>query len=91
MLDRAGNANRDIDFRSDNLAGLANLIIIGDIARVHRSARRADSGTQLVRQREDDLLEGFGVLERTTTRDDDLGRGQFRTFQLGDFCADEAG
>ena len=48
MLDRAGNADRDIDFWSDDLAGLADLIVIGHIARIDRSARCTDGGTQLV-------------------------------------------
>src|SRR4051812_46121196 len=34
MLDRARNADRDIDFGGDDLAGLADLIIVGGIARI---------------------------------------------------------
>src|SRR5436853_2330297 len=34
VLDRAGNADRDIDFGRDDLAGLADLIVVGGIARV---------------------------------------------------------
>ena len=41
MLDRAGNADRDIDLRSDDLARLADLIIVWGIARVDRGAARA--------------------------------------------------
>src|SRR5436853_2781529 len=42
MLDRAGNADRDIDFRSDDLAGLADLVIVGRIAGVDRGPAGAD-------------------------------------------------
>jgi hypothetical protein len=58
VLDRTRDADRDIDFGGDDLAGLADLIVVGDIARIDRSARRADGGAELVGQREDDLLEG---------------------------------
>src|SRR3546814_5062731 len=34
VLDRARNADRDIDFRGDDLARLADLVIVGDIARI---------------------------------------------------------
>jgi curli biogenesis system outer membrane secretion channel CsgG len=56
VLDRARDADRDVDFGGDDLAGLADLIVVGDIARIDRGARCADGGAQLVGQREDGLL-----------------------------------
>ena len=59
VLDRARNADGNIDFRSDDLAGLADLVVVGDIARIDRRAARADPGAELVGERGDDLFEGF--------------------------------
>src|SRR3546814_7760859 len=42
VLDRARNADREIDLRGNDLAGLADLIIVGDIARVDRGARSTE-------------------------------------------------
>jgi hypothetical protein len=90
VLDRTRNADRDIDFGGDDLAGLADLIVVGDIARIDGGARRTDGGTQLVRQRENGGFKGRPVLQRATTRNDDLGAGQFGAFKLDDFGADKA-
>ena len=38
MLNGPGNANRNIKVRRDDLAGLANLIIIGNETGIYRSA-----------------------------------------------------
>jgi len=38
MLDRSRNADRDIDVRRDDLAGLASLIIVRTVACVYRCA-----------------------------------------------------
>lgn len=62
-LHRTRDADRDVDFRSDDLAGLAiYLVVVRHVARVDRGAG-ADARVQLVGQREDDLLEGFRVLQ----------------------------
>src|SRR5690606_17567271 len=90
VLDRARDADRDIDLRGDDLAGLADLIVVGDIARVHRRAARADARAELVGERFDDRVEILAVLERAAARDDDLGRGQLGPLGFGDFRADEA-
>ena len=50
MLDRAGDADRDVDFGSDDLAGLADLIVVRRIARVDCCAARTDAGAELVRE-----------------------------------------
>ncbi len=74
MLDRAGDADGDIDFGGDDLAGLADLIVVGDIACVDRRAACADACAELVRQREDGRGECVGIFQCATARDDDLGR-----------------
>ena len=38
MLDRAGNADGDVEFGRDNFAGLADLIIVGHKTRIDRRA-----------------------------------------------------
>src|SRR5688500_11266276 len=44
VLDRAGNADRNIDFGCDNLAGLADLVIVGGIAGIDRGPACTDRG-----------------------------------------------
>ena len=90
VLDGAGDADGDVDFGGDDLAGLAHLVVVGHIARVHRRAARPHARAQLVRQRHDRRREGLRVLQRAPARDDDLGRGQFGTLALGDLRTDEA-
>src|ERR1700690_3852911 len=51
MLDRAGDADRDVKLRCNNLAGLADLVVVGDEAGIDCGARRADRGPELVRDR----------------------------------------
>ena len=48
MLDRAGDADGDVDFGRNDLAGLADLIVVGDLARIDCRARGADGCAQLV-------------------------------------------
>ncbi len=91
MLDRAGDTDGDVEFGGHDLAGLADLIVVGHIARVHRSARCADAGAELVSQWGDDLFESLCILQRAATRYDHLGAGQFRTLAFRDFGTDEAG
>jgi len=49
VLDGAGNADGDVEFRSHDLAGLTHLIVVGGIARIDRSAGRADGGSPACR------------------------------------------
>src|SRR5580698_10918469 len=53
MLDRAGDADRDIQFRRHHLAGLADLPIVRRIAGIDRGARGTDGGAKLVGERLD--------------------------------------
>ena len=90
MLDRAGNADRDIDFGRDDLAGLADLIVVGRIARVDRGAAGADAGAELVGERIEQRVELLAEPKRAAARDDDLGAGQLGPLALGELGADEA-
>src|SRR3546814_12356223 len=91
MLDRAGYADGDIDFGSNDLTRLPHLIVVGDIARVHGRTACAHGSTQLVSQRNDILLEGLAVLQCPAAGDDHFGGGEFRPFTLDDFRTAEAG
>ncbi len=90
MLDRAGNADRDIDLRGDDLAGLADLVVVGRIAGIDRGAAGADGGAELVGERVEQRVELLRRAERAAARDDDLGAGQLGPLALGGFEADEA-
>ena len=48
VLDRAADADGHVQFRRDDLAGLADLQFVGDVAGVDRRARGADGGAELV-------------------------------------------
>ena len=82
VLDRARNADRDIDLRSDDLAGLADLIVVGRIARIDRGAARADRRAELVGERIEQRVELFRRAERAAARHDDLGAGQLGPLAL---------
>src|SRR5215211_7014206 len=55
MLDRAGDADGDIEVGRHHLAGLADLVIVRHVAGIDRGAAGAEAGTQLVGQRLEDL------------------------------------
>ena len=48
VLDRAGDADGDVELRRDDLARLTHLQLVGDEPRVDRRARRADRGAERV-------------------------------------------
>ncbi len=83
MLDRAGDADRDIDFGRDDLAGLADLIIVG-----RHSPRRPRRGWRRRRRRACRRAARCIAwkcslrAERAAARDDDLGAGQLRPLGL---------
>src|SRR5215470_4023347 len=91
MLNCAGDADRDIKFRSDHLAGLPDLPVVRRISRIHRGARGADAGTELVGKRLDIFGEILAALHRSSPGNDDLGRGQFGAIAFRDLLADKAG
>ena len=78
VLDRTGDAQRDVQLRRDGLTGLAHLELARVVAGVDRGARRADGGTQRVGQFLDHA-EVLGAADATTTGDHDGGLGQLRT------------
>src|SRR3954470_24721544 len=53
MLDRAGNADRDIELRRHHLAGLPDLPVVRRVAGIDRGARGADAGAEPVGERLD--------------------------------------
>src|SRR6185437_5396394 len=88
MLNGAGDADRDVEIGSHDLAGLADLIVVRHEARIDRRARRADRGVQLVR----DLVEHVEIVARlhaAAAGDYDLRRGEFGTLRLRQLFADE--
>ena len=84
MLDGAGDADRDVELRCDDLAGLADLPVVRGIACIDGRARCADSGTELVGNRQDDFLELFRRAECAAAGNNDLGRRQFRAVGRGE-------
>src|SRR6516164_4630084 len=91
MLNCAGDADRDIKFRRHHLAGLPDLPVVRRISRIHRGARGADAGTELVGERLDIFGEILAALHRSPPGNDDLGRGQFGAVAFRDLLADKAG
>ena len=66
MLDRARDADRDVDFGGDDFAGLADLIVVGDKACVDRCTRCANACAEFVGERQDGCSEGVGVFKCAT-------------------------
>ena len=75
MLDGTGDADGDVEVGGHDLAGLADLPVVGRVAGIDRRAGRPDGGTDTVGELLDDL-EVLGRADPTTTRDDDPGRAQ---------------
>src|SRR5262249_41931508 len=76
VLDRARDADRNVEFRRHHLTGLTDLPVVGRIAGVDRSARGADRGTQLVRDRLDVFGEVFPALHGAAAGDYDFSGSQ---------------
>src|SRR4051812_43184527 len=89
MLDRSRYADRDVAFRRDDLAGLADLIVVRRIAGVDRGAAGADRRAELVGERVYILMELLRRSERAAARDDDLGAGQLGPLGRRDLGADK--
>src|SRR5579863_7581102 len=60
VLDRPRDADRDIEFGGDDLAGLPDLVVVRDEACIDGGARGADGGAELV----GDALEQMEVVAR---------------------------
>ena len=76
MLDRAGDANGDVGFWLNGLAGLADLFGVGAPACIDDGAGGSDCGAELVGESFDVLGEAFGAAYATASGDDDLGFGE---------------
>src|SRR5690606_32290743 len=90
MLDGARDADGDVEVRGDDLAGLADLPVIGGVARIDCGARGAKGGAELFGQGGEDFGELFGGAERAAARYDDLGAGKIYPTTAGAFAAHEA-
>lgn len=90
VLDGAGNADRHVQFRRDDLAGLADLQLIGHVAGVDRRARGADRCAELVGELVDDL-EVLRRADAAAAGDHALGALQVGAVGLARSQADEAG
>src|SRR5206468_5718460 len=88
--DRAGNADRNIDLRSDDLAGLPDLIVVRRIAGIDRRARRTERCAELVGERIEQGVELVRRAERAAARNDDLGAGELGPRALRRFERHEA-
>ncbi|MNC97180.1 hypothetical protein D3C83_147540 [compost metagenome] len=81
MLDRAGNANGDVELRRHDLAGLPDLVVVGNEPGVYCRARRSDRRSELVRERFQDL-EILRAAHAAAAGNDDARSGKFRPFRL---------
>ncbi|CAI8928623.1 Hemolysin-type calcium-binding region [Pseudomonas marginalis] len=90
MLDRAGDTDGDVQLWRNDLAGLADLHVVGYEACVDGRAGGADRSAELVGQGVQ-VLEVVTVLHAAAAGNDDLGSGQLRTVRLGQLFADKAG
>ena len=88
MLDRARDADRDVELGRDDLAGLADLVVVGHEAGIDRGARGADRGAELVGDRLQQV-EIVARLHAAPARDDDPGAGQLRPLGFRQLGADE--
>ena len=77
VLDRPGDAQRDVQLRRHGLAGLADLELARVVAGVHRGTRGADGRAQRVGQFLDHA-EVLGAADTAATGDDDRGLGELR-------------
>ena len=89
MLDRAGDADGDIEFRRHHLAGLPDLPVVRRIAGIHRRARGANAGAELVGQRLDVFGEILAALHGAAAGDDDFCGCQFRTVAFCNLLTDK--
>ena len=68
MLDGAGDADGDVELGGDDLASLADLHVVGDVAGVDGGTGSANTGTELVGQGVEHLLEVVRGLQGTAAR-----------------------
>src|SRR5262249_19136409 len=90
MLDGARDADGNVQLRRDDLAGLADLIVVGNEAGIDRRAGGADRGAELAGDAFDEM-ETLGRLHAAAAGDDDAGAGELRPLRLRELGPDEFG
>src|SRR6185436_3837963 len=90
MLDRAGDADGNVEVGRHHLAGLADLVVVRHVTGIDRGAAGAEAGAELVGERLEDL-EVVAAAHAAAARDDDLGRGQLGPLALGELGTDVGG
>jgi hypothetical protein len=91
MLDGAGDADREVKLRRNDLAGLANLVVIRDKTGVDRSTGGTERRTELVGERFEQLLVVLATAQTATAGNDDLGGAEFGPFGFGQFAVGQRG
>src|SRR5690606_33438962 len=89
VLNGAGDADRDVEVGRHHLTGLADLIVVGREAGIHRGTGGADGSAELVGQLFDQL-EVFLAAHAPAAGHHDAGISQLRTVGLGQLLLDEA-
>ena len=90
MLRSAGKSDREIEFRRDDRAGLADLMIVADEIRVDRGPGRADGRVQVTGERFEQRAKLCGRAEAASAGDDDSGGRERRVFRIGPGGAEPA-
>src|SRR5690606_16302326 len=90
VLDRAADAHGHVQLGRDDLAGLADLHLVGAVAGVDRGAGGAHGGAQLVGELVHDV-EVLGGADTATAGHDPLRGLQVRTVRAARGQADKAG
>jgi len=90
VLDRAADADGDVQLRGDNLARLPYLQVVRHKAGVDSSTRGANRSAHLVSQVVQ-KLEVLAVLQAAAARNDNARAGQLGTVALRHLCRDEGG
>ena len=90
MLDRARNADRDVKIRRDDLAGLADLLVVRRVAASTAAREAPIAAPSLSASGLDELLKVLAGSHAAAAGDDDLRRGQFRPLGPRQALADEA-
>ena len=91
MLNGTADAARHIQLRRDDFASLADLPVVGRVARIYGGAAGTQRGTELVGQRGQHFVELLLRTECAATADNHFGGGEFGAVVLGDFAADIGG
>src|SRR5690606_31272914 len=81
-------ADGDVEIGGDDLAGLADLPIVGGIIGIDGGAGGADGGAESF-AKFFNQLEAFGRTDRDAAADHDLGGGEVRDIALGAVGGDE--